>query len=98
MVVMLVLAAGCTSLPRYYSGEEVHGWVIDSATKEPIKDVIVVEVWELEGGFPHTDHTANIHIAETLTNEKGYYSFPSWDSKLTVDGVMSELNNLLSAM
>jgi len=95
MFVMLGLVTGCTSLPRFYSGEEVHGWVVDSVTKEPIKDVVVVEVWELEGGFPHTDNTANIHIAETLTDEKGYYSFPGWGPKFTVDGKLSESSPLL---
>jgi len=88
MFVALGLVTSCTSLPRYYSGEEVHGWVIDSVTKEPIRDVIVVEIWELEGGL-HTDHTANIHIAETHTDEKGYYSFSKWGPTFTVDGTMS---------
>jgi len=90
MLVMLGLLTGCTSLPRFYSGEEVHGWVIDSETKEPIKDVVVVIFWRLEGGFPHTDDTANVHIEETLTDESGYYSFPEWGPEFTVDGRLSE--------
>jgi len=85
---ILAILSACTSFPRIYSGEEIHGWVIDSKTKQAIKDVVVVEIWELEGGL-HTDHTANIHIAETVTDEKGYYSFFSWGPRLTVDGSMS---------
>lgn len=88
LCLVISLLTGCTSLPRIYSGEEVHGWVIDSKTKQPIKDVVVVEIWELEGGW-HTDHTANIQIAETLTDEEGYYSFPEWGPSFTVDGRMS---------
>ncbi len=89
ILISLAISTGCTSLPHIYSGESVYGWVIDSETKQPIKDVIVVERWELEGGF-HSDHTANIHIAETVTDENGYYSFPDWGPRLTIDGTMSE--------
>lgn len=85
---LCILMASCTSLPRIYSGESIHGWVLDSKTKEPIKDVVVVEVWELEGGW-HTDHTANIQIAETLTDKEGYYSFPEWGPTFTTDGTVS---------
>ncbi len=90
MIVMLSLVIGCTSLPRFYSGEEVHGWVIDSVTKKPVKDVVVVIFWRLEGGFPHTDDTGNVHIEEALTDESGYYSFPEWGPTFTVDGRLSE--------
>lgn len=86
LVAVMIFVSACTSMPRIYSGDEVHGWVVDSKTKEPIEDVVVVIAWELEGGFIHTDHTANIHIAETVTNNKGYYSFESWGPKITVDG------------
>jgi len=86
LVAVMIFVSACTSMPRIYSGDEVHGWVVDSKTKEPIEDVVVVIVWELEGGFIHTDHTANIHIAEAVTNNKGFYSFESWGPKITVDG------------
>jgi hypothetical protein len=89
LLAMLSLTTACTSLPRIYSGEDVHGWVIDSETKEPVEGVVVVEVWKLEGGW-HSDHTANIHIAETVTDNEGYYMFPDWGPKFTVDGAMSE--------
>jgi len=84
---MLGLIAACTSFPRIYSGDEIHGWVINSKTKQPIKDVVVVEAWGLQGGI-HVDHTANIHIAETLTDENGYYSFPDWGPRFTMSGWM----------
>jgi len=89
LVIFMVLSAlsGCTSMPHIYSGDAIEGWVIDSKTKEPIEGVVVVEIWGLEGGF-HPDHTANIHIAETITDKKGYYSFSSWGPKLTVQGTM----------
>ena len=83
---MAIFISACTSMPRIYSGEEVHGWVVDSKTKEPIEDVVVVIAWELEGGFIHTDHTANIHIAEAVTDTKGHYSFDNWGPRITVDG------------
>ena len=88
MLCVVIAISGCTSFPRIYSGESIHGWVVDSKTKQPIKDVVVVEIWELQGGW-HTDHTANIHIAETVTNEEGYYVFPDWGPRLTTDGSLS---------
>jgi len=88
MVCLVVTISGCTAFPRIYSGESIHGWVIDSKTRQPIKDVVVVEIWELEGGW-HTDHTANIHIAETVTDEEGYYTFPDWGPRFTTDGSLS---------
>lgn len=92
--VMLLILATDFSLPRIYSGEAIHGRVVDSRTKLPIRKVVVVEVWELEGGL-HTDHTANIHIAETVTDDNGYYSFPEWGPKFTTEGTMSEFSPVL---
>jgi len=89
LVIFMVFSAlsGCTSMPHIYSGDAIEGWVIDSKTKQPIEGVVVVEIWGLEGGF-HSDYTANIHIAETLTDNKGYNSFNDWGPKLTVQGAM----------
>jgi len=88
LFLMAGFISGCTSFPRIYSGEEVHGWVVDEKTGEPIEDVVVVIAWELQGGW-HTDHTANIHIAEAITDKKGYYFFPDWGPKFTTDGTIS---------
>lgn len=95
LMISTVALSGCTSFPRIYSGESIHGWVIDAKTKQPVKDVVVVEVWELQGGW-HTDHTANIHIAETLTDEEGYYVFPDWGPKFTTEGVLSRASPFLT--
>jgi hypothetical protein len=77
-----------------YSAEALDGWVIDSKTKQPVKGVVVVEIWELRGGL-HTDHTANIHIAETVTDANGYYSFPDWGPKFTMSGWMNRSSPFL---
>jgi len=91
---VLGLITGCTSFPRIYSGDEIHGWVIDSKTKQPIKDVVVVEIWKLRGGM-HVDHTANIHIAETVTDENGYYEFSNWGPRFTMSGWMDRSSPFL---
>lgn len=84
----IMLLTSCSSLPRVYSGERIYGWVVDAETKEPIERAVVVEQWALDGGH-HSDHTANIHIAETITDKAGYYEFPAWGPKYTVDGEMN---------
>jgi len=90
--IILVVVSGCTHFPRVYLGaEEIHGWAVDSKTKEPIENVIVLAIWELEGGL-HVDHTANIMIMETVTNNKGYYFFESWGPRFTMQGRMDELS------
>lgn len=92
----LILGAltGCANIPKIYSGEAIHGWVIDAQTKQPIEDVVVLEIWELNGFDSilqmESDHNGNVHIAETLTVKNGYYSFPDWGPKFTMNGRMNE--------
>lgn len=94
MLILLSALSGCANFPRIYSGEAIQGRVIDSETKQPIEDVVVLEIWELQGQDSffqlESDHNGNVHIAETLTDKKGYYSFPEWGPTFTMNGHLNE--------
>ena len=89
MLVMMVigLMTGCTYFPRFYLGaDEIHGKVVDADTKEPIKDVVVVAVWKQDGGIIEEQHTANLVLRETTSDEQGNYVIDGWGPRLTFSG------------
>ena len=92
MLVMMVigLITGCVPLPRIYLGaDEVHGTVVDAETKEPIPDVIVLEIWEQYDGY-HRSHSANLILKETVTDDKGFYAFEGWWPRFTMSGHLDD--------
>ena len=91
LLIMVGLITGCTTFPRFYLGaDEIHGKVVDAETKQPIKDVVVVAVWELYGGIFERQHTANLVLRETVTDEDGNYSFDSWGPRFTISGYLED--------
>lgn len=92
--ILISSLSACANFPRIYSGKSVHGWVIDAKTKQPIKDVVVVEIWELYGHDSilqmEGDINGYVHIAETLTDKNGYYEFSDWGPKFTMNGRMDK--------
>ena len=89
MLVMMVigLMTGCTYFPRFYLGaDEIHGKVVDAETKQPIKDVVVVAVWKQSGGILEVQHTGNLVLRETTSDEQGHYVIDGWWPRLTFSG------------
>ena len=96
LLAMLGLTASCTTFPRFYLGaDEIHGKVVDAETKEPIKDVLVVAVWKLYGGMIERQHTGNLVLLETVTDENGNYSFDSWGPRFTISGYLEDESPVL---
>jgi hypothetical protein len=78
LLYVLLLLSGCgpyglinLPYPREYSAEPIEAWVIDGKTKQPIEGVIVLAVWQMEGG-------PIMEVMETLTDAKGRFYFPGW--------------------
>jgi hypothetical protein len=62
-----------------YSAESIEGWVVDSDTKRPIEDVIVVANWQLhKSTFARKVSAAHLNIMETLTDKYGLFYFDTW--------------------
>ena len=93
MLVMTVIGwmTGCTYLPRVYLGEgEMRGKVVDAETKEPIKNAVVVAIWQLEGGWFHAEYTGNIALLETTTDEQGNFVLDSWGPRFGMSGWLDD--------
>ena len=65
MLLILSQITGCMPLPRIYLGaDDVHGWVVDAETKEPIQDVVVLGVWKQYDGY-YGSYSANLVMRES---------------------------------
>jgi len=70
-------------LPDTYSGEAVHGKVIDADTGEPVAGAIVIGLYELsapysmEGGII----AGHMHVEEVVTDVEGNYWLAAWGPK-----------------
>lgn len=73
--------------PRVYRGAPITGQVIDTETKLPMADVVVVSEWTLMGGL-HIDESGRLLIQETVTDAEGRYAFPAWGPLETTTGVI----------
>ena len=63
--------------PRTYSSQSIEGWVVDSDTGEPLKDVVVVADWTIWGGIEGGSPKDHI-VHEAVTDAKGHYYIPAW--------------------
>jgi len=68
--------------PASYSGEAIEGVVVAPITNAPLKGVVVVANWYLDGvGVEHPKGQVfrrSLHIAETVTDSDGHFSFSAW--------------------
>ena len=66
-------------LPSTYSAKPIKGWMVDTETKKPLQNVIVVALWELEENQFHGPRfVTNMKVMETVTDSQGRYNFPGW--------------------
>lgn len=66
----------------FYNKPEFRGRIIDAETKEPIESAVAVvlyDKWAMIGG-PGGPSSYTFHAKETLTNNKGEFSLPSYSS------------------
>jgi len=81
-IALLLLLPACSDLPDQYSAEAVEAWVLDSETKEPLADVIVVANWKLHAGsLDGRKPGGQLMVMETVTDKDGRFSFPAWGPK-----------------
>ena len=66
--------------PFYYSALPISGKVVDEETGEPIEDVIVIAIWQLEKGvgLEGTIPARFMKVVEVLTDEEGNYFIEGW--------------------
>lgn len=89
-LICFAFAASSTSASwLIYSKPEFKGKVIDAATKEPVKGAVVVVMYYSSpiitgpgGGSPYI-----IHVRETLTDENGMFSTPSYTTLIQPNSV-----------
>lgn len=68
----------CAACSNSYRGAAIEGWVVDAQTQQPLEDVIVVVMWELEHGGFHPGQAGALFRKETVTDSKGRFAFPEW--------------------
>lgn len=94
LIMTVFLGISKCSLPNIYSGNELNGIVLDADTNEPLKDIVVVAAWKLEGGY-HGEFSGYLHIEETLTDHNGAYHFSKWGPKTSLEGTLSDYSPVL---
>jgi len=89
---ILVLITSCNdtyrtksskTLPSHYRAEQIEGRVIDAQTKAPLKDAIVIALWELKKPYSIEGDTiaGHMQVTEVLTDKEGHYVIPGWGPK-----------------
>lgn len=63
----------------HYSAKAIEARVVDAETGKPLEGVIVVLNWELVDS--HRLPAGQLTVVETVTDEKGQFSFPAWGPK-----------------
>jgi hypothetical protein len=68
----------CIFGPPAYFAKGIHAQVVDKKTRQPLEKVIVVAQWKVirEGGF-RVGNRSRLHIAETITDQEGFFTIPS---------------------
>jgi len=85
MIVIFILIICFTQTSQalgLYSKPEFRGRVIDAETKQPIEGAVAVvlyDKWAMIGG-PGGPSSYTFHAKETLTNNEGEFSLPSYSS------------------
>ena len=82
MVVWITMCAfalqGCSLT---YSADPITAKVVDAYTKQPLEGVIVVALWQLEGGLEGGNIEGNAMVMESVTDATGEFHFPAWGPK-----------------
>ena len=73
LILICLLTYGCAVLTHNGTA----GVIIDSNNNEPINDALILAIWTRETGL-HSSHDGAFYIQETLTNNQGVFSLPSW--------------------
>lgn len=80
----------CTACSKTYHGAAIEGWVVDAQTKQPLEDVIVVVMWELDRGGFHPGQAGALFRKEAVTDNKGRFAFPEWGPMKAERGFMRD--------
>ncbi len=84
-----VLCLDACAVANVYSIRGMEGRVVDKATKQPLQSVVVIEVWDIGGGFE--GHTIDyMPLRETETDKSGNYSFPPRGTMHIKQGFLKE--------
>jgi hypothetical protein len=76
IVVAIVVTRGRSRLR--VSAAPFSATVVDAATGEPLAGVIVVSMWEYQGGIPEPRRRGLLMVTEAVTDEKGRFTMPGW--------------------
>jgi hypothetical protein len=71
------LATCCCAGPNSYSAGPTYGTVIDATTKGPLAGVVIVALWNVEGGMERGPY-ATLKAGEAVTDESGQYGIGAW--------------------
>ena len=72
---LVILPAGYVYL---FNGGPWQGTILDNVKKQPIKDVVVLAIWESDIISPGGVVSGYHHSYETITNDKGFFQIPSY--------------------
>ena len=78
IISIVVFSSACTASWLYFYKPEFKGRILDAETKEPIKDAVVVAVYNTHQYGIADGGTSEIGVRETLTDEKGEFHIPSY--------------------
>lgn len=77
--VLVLFSAACEASMLFYHKPEFKGRVVDIDTKTPIEGAVVVAMYEKHTlNPPAGSYTNVIEVKETLTDNNGRFSFPSY--------------------
>jgi hypothetical protein len=71
---------------NFYTAGPVNGWVVDSATGEPIEGAVVLAYWNFHDANGGVCAGAN-NLQETLSGKDGSYNIPGFDVRGACNGV-----------
>lgn len=75
VLVIAFSSAACGE--QSYSAKAISASVVDSATAQPLAGVVIVALWQLQGGA-EAGRTGVLEILETKTDSSGRFAFPAW--------------------
>jgi hypothetical protein len=68
-----LLSMACTSVTAQFGSGRFHGTVVDSATREPLKGVVITVIWWRTFALQTHSHSF-LGARETLTDDDGHFS------------------------
>ncbi len=76
-ILLSVSTTACALPPSEYVGAPIQGRVVDSKTREPLADVLVLAQWQLQGGLE--GHSIGVlHVEETKSDAAGAFRIAGW--------------------